>query len=240
MVSSLALFSDVVLLFVIIMVGYAAYWAFSVRRGQAVSLYRRQALGVGLVAIADAMMFAYIGTFFALLARPGPGQDPIFPLITSVFQVTLFYWIDATVLAARRSDPLLRDTLHWRQLRKLLWVLVIIFASYQPIVVPAKLSSVPLLASLGWIGAGLASTISGIVALTLSILRSKDPTLRRTIKWFGLFIASSASPFVNLFLGPPESLILISVSSLVGGYFLYRSARSLVPLNRLTLETYAK
>ena len=39
--------------------------------------------------------------------------------------LSIFYFTDATMKAARRSDPLLRDTLHWSRIRIPLWAVVI-------------------------------------------------------------------------------------------------------------------
>ncbi len=92
---------------------YAAYWAFVIRRALAVRLYRNQALGIGILAIAVAL--TQVNATISNYSANYPGfLTIIFPYFTTL---TLFYWIDTSVQAGRRSDPLLRDTLHWKGLR---------------------------------------------------------------------------------------------------------------------------
>ncbi|HZW54889.1 MAG TPA: hypothetical protein VFF30_01220 [Nitrososphaerales archaeon] len=102
---------------------YAAYWAFSARQALAVRLYRNQSLGIGLIVLA---FWASLGSGFT------PGSAPL-QLRVALIQVSfilavivLFYWIDASLLASRRSDPLLRDTFRWSNLRIPFWIANII------------------------------------------------------------------------------------------------------------------
>src|SRR5208282_2621530 len=97
------------ILFLIVAVpiySYAAYWAFSIRHALAVRLYRRQAFGIGFIILA---IWFTMGAFVLVpstnLKLYTALTDPSFYFLF----IVLFYWIDASVLATRRSDPLLRD-----------------------------------------------------------------------------------------------------------------------------------
>lgn len=230
---------------------YAAYWALSIRNALAVPLYKRQALGIGFVTL------ALWGTLVAFVILPSTLPSPLvafesFLAFYFVF-IVLFYWIDASVLASRRSDPLLRDTLYWSRIRIPLWVVIIVTT-----LIPFSL--------LGYIGITSDTTIFnqlnagtfggpaissalvviidfpivipvlGFVYLPIIAIRSKwDRSLRRHFVWF----AAAPIALMWIFFGPlsgtnsfagnvSNGLVLV-----IAGYALYRSARSLAPINRL-------
>lgn len=226
---------------------YAAYWAFAIRKSLAVRVYRNQALGVGLIALGP------IAFSLELLALGSPAV-PTPPLIFAVYLATgfgltllTFYWIDASVLAARRGDPLLRNTFHWTRLRFLLWTLII--AGEVAVVIVFVLGgslnffypfSGQAVSNL-WLLPTLVTAISGVVVVPTIAFRSRDAVFRTHLRWFALFegtvlilIAASALGIVLITSISASGSSLIEFASLLaGGYFLYRSARSLVPLNRL-------
>ena len=160
----------------------------------------------------------------------------------------LFYWIDASAGAARRSDPLLRDTLHWTKVRLWLWTLnaaiIALYISvalyyqavgFNPKTAPPVL--VLIVYTLAIIVTVFVPLISGALLLAIGALRSGDTALRGHLQWFGVFalfmlIATLAS--TESYPEHHSGIGLLTYAGLfVGGYFLYRSARSLVPLNRL-------
>ncbi len=99
---------------------YAAYWAFSIRHALAVRLYRRQAFGIGFVVLAiysTLAVFGLIPSTAPLQLSAGVSNSSFYFLF-----FVMFYWLDVSILAAHRSDPLLRDTLHWSKLRIPLWI----------------------------------------------------------------------------------------------------------------------
>src|SRR6266571_5139691 len=187
MPSDISTVSIILSLIVGALFSYGAYWALAIRKALVSYLYRRQALWVGGVAmyfvaqsafIALAIFYNMTGVYVNLLAA----------VFIAVGFAAIFVWIDSTVLVARRSDPLQRDTLHWSKLRYFIGITStiglffnvlfnVIFAnssgsSYQLIGYP------PLL---GFIGTIL---LLGAIALLLSARRSGDMTLRRHLKWF--------------------------------------------------------
>jgi hypothetical protein len=220
---------------------YAAYWAFSIRRALAVRIYRNQALGVGLISLSWIIVFInyiFVSVILGYVA---------YTVIDVLIWVMFLYFIDTSVLDGRQSDPLLRDTLHWRSIRR--WVWGIFFAT--------ALVSTSATAYYVQVTGGNFSTLSplvynfllslypfvvvptGLVALPITAVRSKDPLLRRQLVWFSGFIAAvtavglgntvSASAFAASSL-PAYVLFALLVA---GGFCLYKSARSLVPLNKL-------
>src|SRR5438309_9739380 len=98
--------------------GYVAYAALAIRRTIAGGAYRKQALGLALVAISYATnsvtsfynspqtfdIYGQIGFLIGFLSFP-------------IAFLTIFYWVDTSVFAARLTDPLLRDTLRWSRVR---------------------------------------------------------------------------------------------------------------------------
>ena len=249
MAGSIDVFGFFLPLLLLLIFAYAAYWAFAIRRSLAVRVYRNQALGVGLIALGP------IAFSLELVVLGGPTLtntllDTIH--LATGFGTTLltFYWIDASVLAARRSDPLLRDTFHWTRLRFFLWTLIIagVVADVFVVVVYEGLGSIALfgtsagtLLSNLWLVPTLTTGVSGVLVVPTIALRSRDAVFRSHLKWFALFvaavlilIAASAAGIVFITSTSASTSSLIEFPTfLAGGYFLYRSARSLVPLNRL-------
>jgi hypothetical protein len=230
----------------------SAYWALIIRRVLATPLYRRQALSVGLV-----------GAYFAALWVSSPFTNPLLESAgpVSVFAagsffvgiIVIFAWIDGSMRVARRSDPLLRDTLHWSRLRLVLWAAIaldiLVFAG-----TAANYASTGIFPGVGdnfwFLVSFFAILVLGTPALVVSALRSKDRTLRRNLGWFGLFVATVLSfaeiGYLGFVLGilttspptaPPVGFVLvlaaISFLPVIGGFGLYRSARSLAPINRV-------
>ena len=236
--------SEIIIIATVLISSYAAYWAFDIRRALAVRLYRSQALGIGLVSLSFAYLYSYLYVQNAapnlVSSLPSLEGDLIVFLSFTPFLLT-FYWTDSSVMAARRSDPLLREILGWRRVRLVLWPLVVIgFVAVQipytqyAALTSSLLSVTPLLLSV-FIPLGCAA-----VYLPMSAFRSKDPTLRRHLLWFGIFAASilTTAIFFNIVqsFAATISLAISLVTSVFGGYCLYRSARSLVPLNRISSD----
>lgn len=211
---------------------YAAFWGFSIWRRLSVGLYRNQAFGISIVAVSFALLDLdqFTPVFPGTYAIPSE-----FFIIVYLVDVVLFYWIDASILAAKRTDPLLRDTLHWRQLRLVIWAILLVS------VVVSILAQAHFLAFTSL----LLVAISGAVSLPVAASRSGDESMRRQLKWFGLFAlllltigiiaaASGASGVENVY----STVAMLSIIY-AADYCLYKSAKSLVPLNKLSLSDMA-
>jgi hypothetical protein len=235
--------------------GYAAYWSFGIRRALSVPLYRRQAFGIGLIAANEAIVDPLN---HALGGGLGDVYVPVFLLIQSYLLVIWFYWIDASVLAGRRSDPLLRDTIHWSRLRRLLWPLILVLvaipvgtALYFQLVTGSLpefvidwaslqvVSSSPSQLALDFFGYSYQAIIwvFAAAALVLTALRSKDMRLRRQLEWFGAYSLISIFVYTvgntNFFVHGTLESVLFGSSILAQAYFIYRAARSLAPVGHL-------
>jgi hypothetical protein len=221
---------------------YAAYWAFSIRHALTIHLYRRQAFGVGVIVLA---LWTTVGIYGAF---QGVVSLQIFSVVSNLIWyftwLTIFYWVDASVLASRRSDPLLRDTLYWSKLRVPLWTvdLIAVGITFSVIGYAEVAGNVPLLNQLAYGNLDnpilsffyglpvILGLVCGVVFLSASAVRSKwDRTLRKHYAWFALFLLLTLG-----ILGPLS--LLGPISFLFAGFALYRSAKSLVPLNRVSLS----
>ena len=227
--------------------GFAAFTAFRIRSTLGAGDYRRQALGIGLLAIVFA---AWAAVFVLNLWEQGTGGVVIGVTFMILAYVTLFYWVDSSAIAAKRTDPLYRDSLRWNSIRRVLWLAmtlatVTFFAelAYLILIVgtPLEPQATPL-PVLGAIVVVIFGTlISGCSVLPVSLRRSKDTTLRKQLEWLFLFIAiqlvfaiyAIGLAYNNPSIDVPAVLVVIIPS----GYSLYRSARSLIPLHKFSLDS---
>lgn len=206
---------------------YVSYWAFRIRETFVEGLYRNQALGIGLVAL---------GAYTLLLSIVLFNDAPI------VAGATTFFWVDASVLAARRSDPRWRDTFHWTKLRIPAWILIIVglVAFSTEVLFPGENSPITLAGGQAVLFSVVGPFAIGALVLPVAGRRSKDVSLKRHLAWFGRFGATLVLLFVNLFVGLflmsgdiQNDYLLVTQTLIltVAGYCLYRSAKSLVPLS---------
>jgi len=220
---------------------YAVYWAFNIRRALAVPLYRNQAFGVGLVGIAFVWFFL-VKAFSDYLPNSGLVAD-LTILTFDIPPLLAFYWIDASMRTARRSDPLLRDTGYWSKIRLWLWgwnllafsALVFSVAysaatqSYNPQGGPP-----PLPIFLYLLSPIFVTIITGLAFLPRAAKKSRDKRLRRHLQWFALFLFLALFFFVMIFIaGGLENTIPTVVANVIGGFCLYKSVRWLVPIGHL-------
>jgi hypothetical protein len=224
---------------------YVLYNALIMRKTLAVGPYRRHALGMGFVAGLFALDQA--SNFF-----PTSGAWNYLGLaVFAAFALGLLYWVDSSILTARRSDPLDRDTFHWSFLRRIIWVGAVgafCFVSLVSLVLPP-----PGVGSQApppeWLNDTFTvvfffpvytAAISAVLVIPVAARRCKDLVFRRHLEWFFLFVAIQlvlAGGVGQLFQNPGGSSTAISsfldgVGILVGFYPLYMSVRRLVPLYR--------
>jgi len=243
---------------VLAMYGFAAFWAFNIRKGLTVKLYRNQALGIGLVGIGLAYFSYGLDGLVSLLPTASLGNlgNSIGFALFFFTPLPLFYWTSQSLQAARQSDPLERDQFHWSRVRIVLWMAI--FIALTIIVVydflDISISSIPAFVELG------VPLVSAAILLPFARRRSSDITFRRHLKWFGLAAISLLLSIVWLLLfasisGPcfltkaclASAPLIAFISSggqfillLISGYFLYRSVRSIVPLYSFTEKIETK
>lgn len=212
---------------------YSSYWAFTIRRVLVTSLYRREAQWIGGMGIFFVLLSAFL-TIALSFQLNTLATNILGGLIISGGFVLIFLWIDSTILIARRSDPLFRDTLRWSRLRYLFWVVTI--GGALGAIATAIQSGISTIAPYS------STLFFGAIALLFSARRSGDSTLRRHLKWTGLcvfllWLGSQAQDPLSKIISDTylvQSLIYPLVAA--GAYSLYRSAKSLVPLGHLTLD----
>ncbi len=213
---------------------YAAYWAFIIRKALVTGLYRKQALWAGTMGL----YFVALSTFLTVALGfnlTTLSVNILGGLLISSGFIILFAWIDSTVRVARRSDPLLRDTLRWSRLRYFIGFVTVGGA------ISALVTSINL--GFAYVAPFGGALLFGAIALLISATRSGDATLRRHLKWMGLAIAMLwlASQLTGILFrvfpaGSITSEVIIYSVVVAGGFCLYRSARSLVPLRHLSLS----
>jgi hypothetical protein len=233
MFDSISIVFLVLWVLVVALFSYAAYWAFIIRKALATGLYRRQALWAGTMGL----YFVALSTFLTIALSFNLTTlwvNLLGGLLISSGFIVLFAWIDSTVRVARRSDPLLRDTLRWSRLRYFIGFVTIGGA------ISALVTSIN--SGFAYVAPFGGALLFGAIALLLSATRSGDQTLRRHLKWMGLSIAMLwlASQLTGILFDifPAGSLTSEAITYtvvVVGGFCLYRSARSLVPLGHLSL-----
>jgi len=223
---------------------FTAYWAFNVRRALSVPMYRKQAGGTGALALtiwASLYLFFVLSRFSDLRLSDGA--------VVFVFTVPLlafFYFCDVTMSAARRADPLLRDTLGWSKLRIPLWIIVAV--SFGIIYVwtgyailddnlillnQLNLDVFPsIIMNLSFNYLTLLPFV-GIIFVVSAAIRTKwDKVLRRHLIWIviGLLLL-----FYGFNINIPGTYVIVF---LLVSYSLYRAARSLATVDHVPkLET---
>lgn len=245
-----------------LILAYVAFWALTVRRALLVPVYMREALGVALIAVLLALSnvvvtaegYLYLGGAFGAI---GQGAFGLF----FVFLLVLFYWVDSSVRAVRRSDPLGRDTFHWSKLRLVLWafslpgqvlvVAVSIIGAVTSGLASTAASSAP---SAGWIGLLLTVVLVGAIgipifsaAVMLPVIarRTADLTFRSQLIWFGAFgityvILCNQLGNDSIFPSDWYNLFFGYLGLAICAYCLYRSVSSLIPTFRPLLATGAQ
>lgn len=211
---------------------YAAYWAFAIRRALVSRIYRSHALWLGVLCVV--LLTSVVVSLIPASGAVGTALSDV-PVIAVI--LGFFAFADSTVPIARRSDPLLRDILSWNKLRVGGWFLIVlveVFGLYIDLV--GTSGSTGFGAGFG----GLLLFLIGAPPMLVGARRSKDPNLRGSLKWFGMsllfFIGVLLVAIIESALGisnsDMSSIPYAAVLVLVG-YSLYRSARSLAPINRL-------
>jgi hypothetical protein len=218
---------------------YATYWALSIRRALTSHVYRNHALWLGIVCVYVAL------TGFLSYSSVPAVIEAEFVFYATLF-VVIFAYIDSTVRVARRSDPLLRSILRWETLRLALWadvgaLAVIMIAGINPYNASYQNNyAVDIL----WTALVTILFIIGGPALLIGARRSRDPTLRGSLKWLGVALLLTIASFVEgtavISLGVSQFDQFYSYQALPGAiitmliaYALYRSAHSLAPISRL-------
>jgi predicted membrane protein len=228
---------------------YAAYWAFSIRRALAGRIYRSHALWLGstCILLASTGLFTYSTNSIV---------NTVLGVYYGVLFVVLFAFVDSTVRVARRSDPHLRSILLWEKLRIVVWIDIAALEVFQAIFVIVPLVSptfpnspqgVTFLNIAGYLYPvfSVIPFVAGAPALLIGARRSRDTVLQGSLKWLGVVFALIVVSILegNFFpSGINQFNQYYSYYAIPGGiigilsaYAIYRSARSLAPMNRIQI-----
>lgn len=235
MLSTLDIATFIILTVFAIAYGYVGYTAIAISRTLSSRVYRNQALGLVVIAtltVELAIVAVISNSFTASLT----GIAYAFSLLGIWFAIFIgfYYYIDASIVAARPTDPLFRDTLHWTRARLAFWAYNIGAAIVFPI---AAADNVYNYAS-GGLPAFFQAEIpfliiifSGAVVLPIAIRKSKDRVLKKQLTWFFVWFVLFLLSLIS-----SAPLLIALVVSLAGAYPLHRSATSLVPLYKFDNE----
>ena len=227
------------LLMAVCLGAYAAYWSLRVGRALRVRDYARQELIVGSFSVYGTILFClFYLVDFLVPSLAGTPAGALVEAFYVVFPALTFAWVDSSVRVGRRTDPLRRDPLRWSKTRLVFWPLLLL--TLVGFFIPGFLYVAPLLS---FVIIGVA-----IIPVFLAASWSGDRNYRRSLEWFGLALAVLVAQNVGfntllpgLGLGivySPVAFIWSIIANLVivpimfGG--IYKCARALVPLNRIT------
>ena len=241
MLSNLDLINIVTAAIVVGIYGYIIFSSLAIRRTLAGDLYRKQALGIGAVAVAFTAI--YLGNFASTNDILGLVNGVIFYAASLI----LLYWVDTSILAARRSDPLVRDTLKWSRLRYVIWGICIfavifnlsIFSSFFLLgYFPSSNYLLDVYFSVFTPLPIYVAAFSGVVVMPVAALRSRDTTLRSHLEWFFAFIIiqlalqGGLSQLYSNDIGITN--LIDGIAMLIGFYPLLRSVKKLIPIYKFS------
>ena len=188
--------------FIGVVMFYVAY--LGIRRSRILysPIYRRQARGIAFVSVGASIVF-FTGAMNGAVVL----GNPLFVLIQGeipwVWLLILFYWVDVSARAGKRSDPIARDTFHWQSIRLPLWAAnagaVVIgsiiegyfFATGNITGItgpPPSTSTVVFILIAIMVNLPQVLTLgAGLILLPIVARRAKDGVLRRHLVWFGVF-----------------------------------------------------
>jgi hypothetical protein len=222
---------------VVALYAYGAIWARRIGRALMTPLFKERAKWVEVVAIVFAILVAS-NLSIRLIDPTNFYLSFLEYCIVNVAGIVTLAWIDTTIKVSRRSDPMNRNTIKWKQLRYVVWfftfvttggALFSVWFFHANFFTGAGNGGAFVSGSFGWV-------LFGFIALLLSYRRSRDPTLKEHLKWFGLFlfllliVDTVLSGEIDLF------RIIGEVLLAVDAYFLYRGVKSLAPNSRAPLE----
>lgn len=220
----------------------AATRAFVLREVITSRLRKGQALGIALLA-ASAAWFSANFIFPHPMTQGNLPGDVYFIFQALIPFLAMFYWVDISVLNARRFDPLLRDTIRWSRVRKGVWGLLGLMLAIDVLsavvlgdvlglaIFNSPLLAIPIFTILG------APFAAGLTLLPVTAKRTQDLALRQHLRWFVYFVGFLGLGFLFVVISIVFSIFVLTLAWpamwVVSGYCLYKSAGSLVVVSQL-------
>jgi len=224
------------ILIAVVIVALGLVRAVEMGRGFVNRLYRGRAFWTAAV-----MLLVMVALSFAYTFGSEFGFVSVVPI--GLLVLVLFVFADRTIQVAAEMDFFHRNTLHWRQVKKPLYVvlladivLISVEAAY-PRLEQGSAGAVffPLFV-FGW------ATFFGlfgaaIVAVAVSAGRTPDRTIKRHVRLFGIFLVGF---FVAFFTSQPGIGPAVNLASdfiiVAAAYSLYLMVMSLSPVGRVERE----
>jgi hypothetical protein len=214
---------------------YGTYWAFEIRRALASPIRRNMALWQGFlgVIVAGAEFLTYSNNF---------AISVVLVIYYSVFFAVIFAYFDSLVKVARRSDPLLRNIIHWEKTRYVGWIGVVLIAVFNILSVSPSAALANLAGDLVTVFILIPVAVGG-AGILVGSTRIRDPILKGNLKWLGLalvfVILDDVANLLESLAGLSNYEIYYSYWGLISfvfvmlaAYCFYRAARSLAPISQ--------
>ena len=215
---------------------FALFRAIAIGRASASTVYRRRAFWIA------GLMITWIIAQVALYL-PNAQSITLFGiylpaiLFVAAFLVTLAF-VDSSILVTMELDFFHRNTLHWRQLRVIAYVLMFVFVSLVVVISSGgqlPQSQVDILALVAqFLIFAIFGGVFGYAVITLAIgaRRTQDRTMKRHVTLLG---ASIGLLIINILLvSALEAFPVVGDSfGLITAYLLYRAVMSLSALSRI-------
>ena len=221
---------------------FSTFRGISIGRAMVDSVYKKRAFWM---AASTGFLFAALATTNFLpqsaVGSIGP-QFVVAPLYYVAF-LTIFAFVDRSILATMEEDFFHRDTLSWREVRRPLFSAWLVFGFYSTViynwyqsiyaVTPVWMgvidffSNAIVFAGLGYLGA----------ALMVGARRTPDRTMKKFVRDFGLFLISFAIGAILGSIGPFDFGWIVQLAGsaflAIAFFCLYLTVMSLSPLGKI-------
>jgi hypothetical protein len=218
---------------------YGTYLSFSISRALAVPIFRSRALWNGLMGLL-LLIFSldYVIGVFEPAISPAVHFTVYFIILPLLF-ASAFLWIDRTINVMIQLDPLRRDLLSWRSrnFRTIYWIIAALSIIFYFLVQP-ELLSVLIIFEYLWFATFVFLLGYFAFAIKKGRVRILDAPFRAYANWL-LYFFVIAIIVTIVALGysiATQTLIEPYFPPIVSSFAFYRMARSLVPLNKITLS----
>jgi hypothetical protein len=205
----------------------STYRALKIGRALVSSVYRSRAywLAALMVAFTIAALNTYVTYPNTLLGNFLSRNDYNFPFLVELTLV--FAFIDSVILVAMEMDFFHRDTLHWRQLRALAYVIVLV-GIFIPTISNSLLFIIPTYLAVIFV-------VYSIAVLIVASRRTPDRTLKRHTRLLGYaFVIYIVS--VLVFSIPIWGNVISDLLVAIFAYLIYLATMALSPLSRIEKE----
>ena len=222
-----------------VLVLYAGYLSFSVRRGMAVPIFRSRALWMGALALVF-LPGVTVGNHVDSLVPQS--YLPVIQILSNILVfpaviLVIVAWADRTIESIIRLDFQRRDLIRWKISRPVYWSVIalqfVFYVGISPLVPNIQSLGTDTLNLLGDIYLLLFLFIFLYPAVVLVVGRSRtfDNTFKAHIKWASFFFGSLA--IFGVWYQFVPNPVIGSLPVLLTCYCLYEMAKHLVPSERM-------